>query len=143
MIQNISKYDGAIVKTIGDAIMGIFLLPVNAVLYAIQVQKEIKELNEKEYGENVIILKVGIHSGPVLAVNQNEKLDYFGKTVNLAARVEGKCKGGDIVITSTLYENEAVKELIEKEKIKMEIFESNLKGFEESSELVRLILSEQ
>lgn len=142
LIQNISKYDGAIVKTIGDAIMGIFLLPVNAVLYAIQVQKEIKELNKKEYGENVIILKVGIHGGPVLAVNQNEKLDYFGKTVNLAARVEGKCKGGDIVITRTLYENEAVKELIIKEKIKIEVFESNLKGFEESSELVRLILSE-
>ena len=92
------------------------------------------------YGENVIILKVGIHVGPVLAVNQNDKLDYFGKTVNLAARVEGKCKGGDIVITRTLYENEKVKELIQKEKIQIEVFESNLKGFEESSELVRLIL---
>lgn len=140
LIRNITKYDGAIVKTIGDAIMAIFLLPVNAVLYAIQIQKEIKELNQREYGENVIILKVGIHAGPVLAVNQNEKLDYFGKTVNLAARVEGKCKGGDIVITRTLYENEKVKELIQKEKIQIEIFESNLKGFEESSELVRLVL---
>ncbi len=140
LIQNITKYDGAIVKTIGDAIMAIFFLPVNAVLYAIQIQKELKELNKKEYGENVIILKVGIHVGPVLAVNQNDKLDYFGKTVNLAARVEGKCKGGDIVITRTLYENEKVKELIQKEKIQIEVFESNLKGFEESSELVRLIL---
>ena len=140
LIRNITKYDGEIVKTTGDAIMGIFLLPVNAVLYAIQIQKEIKELNQREYGENVIILKIGIHSGPVLAVNQNDKLDYFGKTVNLAARVEGKCKGGDIVITRTLYENEKVKELIQKEKIQIEIFESNLKGFEESSELVRLVL---
>ncbi|MBP7281025.1 MAG: adenylate/guanylate cyclase domain-containing protein [Leptospiraceae bacterium] len=140
LIQNITKYDGAIVKTIGDAIMAIFYLPVNAVLYSIQIQKELKELNKKEYGENVIVLKVGIHTGPVLAVNQNEKLDYFGKTVNLAARVEGKCKGGDIVITKVLYENEQVKELIKKENIQIEIFESNLKGFEESSELVRLIL---
>ncbi len=140
LIQNITKYDGAIVKTIGDAIMGIFFLPVNAVLYAIQIQKELKELNSKSYEGKGIILKVGIHAGSVLAVNQNDKLDYFGKTVNLAARVEGKCKGGDIVITRTLYENEAVKELIGKEKIQIEIFESNLKGFEESSELVRLIL---
>ena len=140
LTQNISKYDGAIVKTIGDAIMGIFLLPVNAVLYAIQVQKEINELNKTEYGENVIILKIGIHAGPVLAVNQNEKLDYFGKTVNLAARVEGKCKGGDIVITKNLFENNAIQNLIKEEKIKIEFFESNLKGFEENSELVRLIL---
>ncbi len=140
LIQNITKYDGAIVKTIGDAIMGIFFLPVNAVLYAIQIQKELKELNSKSYEGKGIILKVGIHAGSVLAVNQNDKLDYFGKTVNLAARVEGKCKGGDIVITRTLYENETVKELIGKEKIQIEIFESNLKGFEESSELVRLIL---
>lgn len=140
LIKNIPKFDGAIVKTIGDAIMGIFLLPVNAVLYAIQIQRELKELNQKEFGENVIILKVGIHTGPVLAVNQNEKLDYFGKTVNLAARVEGKCKGGDIVITRSMYENDEIKKVIEKEKIKIEIFESNLKGFEESSELVRLIL---
>lgn len=140
LIRNISKFDGAIVKTIGDAIMGVFLLPVNAVSYALQIQRELRELNKKEYGENVIVLKVGIHSGPVLAVNQNEKLDYFGKTVNLAARVEGKCKGGDIVITKVMYEDNDVKSLLVKEKIQTEIFSSNLKGFEESSELVRLIL---
>lgn len=116
LIENITKYDGAIVKTIGDAIMAIFFLPVNAVLYAIQVQKEIKDLNKKNMERMLLILKVGIHIGSVLAVNQNEKLDYFGKTVNLAARVEGKCKGGDIVITKLLYENEQVKELIKKRK---------------------------
>jgi adenylate cyclase len=141
LIRNIQKYDGAIVKTIGDAIMGIFLLPINAVLYSIQIQKEIADLNKKEYGgEKLIILKIGIHAGPVLAVNQNDKLDYFGKTVNMAARVEGKCNGGDIVITKSLYENEKVKELITSQHLKIEMFESDMKGFEGSSELVRIIL---
>ncbi len=141
LIRNIQKFDGAIVKTIGDAIMAIFLLPINAVLYSIQVQKEIADLNKNEYGgEKLVVLKIGIHAGSVLAVNQNDKLDYFGKTVNLAARVEGKCIGGDIVITKSLFENEAIKDLINSNNYQIEMFESNMKGFEGSSELVRIIL---
>ena len=36
-----------------------------------------------------LLLKIGIHEGPCLAVMLNDRLDYFGQTVNIAARVQG------------------------------------------------------
>ena len=36
-----------------------------------------------------LLLKIGIHEGPCLAVNLNERQDYFGQTVNIASRVQG------------------------------------------------------
>jgi class 3 adenylate cyclase len=46
---------------------------------------QIRRFNESA-GEELITLKIGAHVGPCLAVTLNERLDYFGRTVNLAAR---------------------------------------------------------
>lgn len=47
-------------------------------------------------------LKAGLRSGPGLAINQNVRLDCFGTTVNIAARLCALCHGGDLVLSSTL-----------------------------------------
>ena len=85
--QRISSADGAIVKTIGDAVMAVFLDPAKAIMAAFEIHRAIMEDNNKR-GEPKLILKVGIHHGPSIVVNQNEMLDYFGTTANLAARVQ-------------------------------------------------------
>ena len=43
-----------------------------------------------------------VHCGPCIAVTLNDRLDYFGQTVNLAARLQGESRGGDIVISETM-----------------------------------------
>ena len=135
LFKYISQFNGAIVKTIGDAVMAVFLNPKDAVNYSIKVHEEIEKLNIN-YGEDLLQLKIGIHFGPALVVNMNDRLDYFGSTVNLAARTEGQCKGKDIVISKKIYDIPDVKDIIK--EYEYEKFESELKGFTESQVLVRI-----
>ena len=135
LFKYISEFNGAIVKTIGDAVMAVFLNPKDAVNYSLKVHEEIEKLNKK-YGEDLLQLKIGIHFGPALVVNMNDRLDYFGSTVNLAARTEGQCKGKDIVITKKIYDIPDVKDLLI--EFEIEKFESELKGFAEAQYLVRI-----
>lgn len=79
------RYNGAIVKTIGDAVMGAF---ADAIRAAIDIQAEIKDFNAKS-GTEPIVVKAGVHVGPCISVTLNERLDYFGGTVNMASRLQG------------------------------------------------------
>lgn len=79
---------GAVVKTIGDAVMATFTTPDRAVAAALRMREAMERLNA-ERGSDDLLLKIGIHEGPCLAVVLNEHQDYFGSTVNIAARVQG------------------------------------------------------
>jgi class 3 adenylate cyclase len=50
--------------------------------------------------EGGLALKIGVHEGPCLAVMLNDRQDYFGQTVNIAARVQGLCQPRFIFTTS-------------------------------------------
>ena len=83
---------GAVVKTIGDAVMASFATPAPALEAAMVMNREIAKVGELE-------LKIGLHAGPCIAVDLNERLDYFGQTVNIAARVQGIAGSRQIVCT--------------------------------------------
>ena len=123
----ITEQDGAIVKTIGDAVMAVFRRPVAAVLAVSQAQKELASPN---YG-NPLTLKAGIHTGPCIAVTLNDRLDYFGSTVNLAARLEGLSSGSDVIVSRTLYDDPEFAGLIEAGEFQTEAFDITVKGFDE------------
>ena len=79
---------GAIVKTIGDAVMATFPTPDRAVAAALRMREAMSDLGDaRNHGD--LMLKIGIHEGPCLAVMLNDRQDYFGQTVNIAARVQG------------------------------------------------------
>lgn len=88
---------GAIVKTIGDAVMATFANPADASRAALDMLNEIEGFNATITDE--IILKIGIHRGPSIVVNLNDRLDYFGQTVNIAARVQGLASAGEIFMS--------------------------------------------
>jgi class 3 adenylate cyclase/Zn finger protein HypA/HybF involved in hydrogenase expression len=135
----VAKHDGAIVKTIGDAIMAVFVDPVNAIRALLAAQKEMM----KRFNDPKLKLKAGVHYGPCIAVNLNDKIDYFGTTVNLAARLEGQSDERGIVVTPDVLNDFGVKEWMKKEgwKLKMEMFEASLKGFdEETFKLARIAM---
>jgi len=134
----ITEQDGAIVKTIGDAVMAVFRRPVAAVLAVSQAQKE---LASPGYG-NPLTLKAGIHTGPCIAVTLNDRLDYFGSTVNLAARLEGLSSGSDVIVSRTLYDDPEFAGLLEAGDFQTEAFDIAVKGFdEEQFELWRVRFS--
>ena len=103
----VRRHDGAVVKTIGDAVMAAFASPVDALDAALSIQGDIAAFNRTlavsgDGGEIAIVVKLGLHMGPCIAVTLNERLDYFGRTVNLAARLGGESRGGDIVVSEAM-----------------------------------------
>jgi class 3 adenylate cyclase len=89
---------GAIVKTIGDAVMATFPTPDRALAAALRMREAMRELNAQRAGED-LLLKIGIHEGPCLAVMLNDRQDYFGQTVNIASRVQ-KLASSPVIIAS-------------------------------------------
>lgn len=103
LFEVVDYHNGAVIKTIGDAIMATFTSPADGLKAAVSMQEKMYDFNRRiESVDNQLILKVGIHAGPCISVNLNDRNDYFGTTVNTAARVEGLSKGNDIVFTSSL-----------------------------------------
>jgi adenylate cyclase len=121
----ITRHNGAIVKTIGDAVMAVFSDPAEAVEACLQIREDIAKLNTK-LGEQKLIIKMGLHCGACIAITANDIIDYFGSTVNIAARVQGVSTGGDIVMTDTVGQSAGVAELLQ--DFPCEQFEVNLKG---------------
>jgi len=100
----VRRHDGAVIKTIGDAVMAAFSDPTLAVRAALDVQRNVATFNRGHGGEagEDIVIKLGLHAGPCIAVNLNDRLDYFGSAVNLAARLPGESHGTDVVISAEL-----------------------------------------
>lgn len=50
-----------------------------------------------------------MHTGPVIVVNLNDRIDYFGNTVNIAARIQGQVQSHSVSFSKEIYEDEAVR----------------------------------
>jgi class 3 adenylate cyclase len=96
MAEVIRRCAGGIVKTIGDAVMAAFPRSIEAVRAALEIQAGFAAADQP-LGQ--IEVKLGLHRGPTIAVTSNRMLDYFGRTVNLAARVQGKSGPREILMT--------------------------------------------
>ena len=99
----IGRHHGGIVKTIGDSVMAVFSNCADACAAAQQMFEGIAAANKKFPDENQLVLKAGLHVGPCLAVNANERLDYFGTTVNLAARLADFSRGGELAVSDEVF----------------------------------------
>jgi class 3 adenylate cyclase len=98
MTEAVIEHHGAVVKTMGDAVMASFTSAVDAVAAAIRMIERCRE----RHGELGLGAKLGVAAGPCLAVRANDRIDFFGTTVNLAARLQAKAGGGQIVLTEEL-----------------------------------------
>ena len=130
------EHNGAIVKTIGDAIMAAFADPAEALKAAIGVQLRIAEFNATLQG-TAIRIKLGLHEGPCIAVTLNDRLDYFGSTVNLAARLQDQSRGDDIVLSREMAEEPGVAGLLAAMTPTQEW--ATLKGFDQPVEFLRVV----
>lgn len=146
LAATIREHDGALVKTIGDAVMAAFSTPEQAVQAALEIRDRIGGFNagyraetaaEGDAVDVAIVLKMGLHGGRCIAVNLNDRLDYFGSTVNLAARLQGRCRGGEVILSQTLADDPAVAPLLLGRNLRQEAAE--LKGFDRPMPFVRLL----
>jgi class 3 adenylate cyclase len=105
LLDIVASEGGAVVKTIGDAVMATFPTPDRAVAAALRMRDAMEGLNAEHKDEN-LALKIGIHEGPCLAVSLNDRQDYFGQTVNIAARVQSRADSRAILATGSVIDDE-------------------------------------
>jgi len=117
LLEIISSEKGAVVKTIGDAVMATFIKPEHAIVAGLRMRSAMDALNAARGTEDLVV-KIGIHEGPCLAVMLNERQDYFGQTVNIAARVQSLSTSQEMHITGPVIESPAVAGILEREAIK-------------------------
>ena len=116
LLEIISSEKGAVVKTIGDAVMATFNRPEQALAAGLRIRAAMEKLNI-ERGTRDLVVKIGIHEGSCLAVMLNERQDYFGQTVNIAARVQGLSTSHAIHVTGSVIDAPAVTAILDKEAI--------------------------
>jgi len=133
--QVVASEDGAVVKTMGDAVMAAFRRPVSAVRAIWNVQKELTAR-----GVPPLTIKVGVHHGPCIVVNLNDRLDYFGSTVNVAARLPHFSAGGELILSSEIRNDPEVIEFLEQKAPVNSVsrFQGNVRGYDANMEMWRV-----
>ena len=126
--EAIAAAGGSVVKTMGDAVMAVFRRPAEALQAMVAAQER---LAAPPAGERPLWLKVAIQYGPVIAINANDRLDYFGTQVNLAARMVELSSGEDMVLGESVFRDQEVAAVLAASGLQAEPFNASLKGFDQ------------
>ena len=124
----VREYDGTIVKTIGDGLHVAFNAPDHAFHAAIAIETAVSNWRSQESGIDVAV-RIGLHTGSSISVNLNGRLDYYGSSVNMAARLEGQGQSGEITMSEAFVNDAAVASLLSHDATRNTSVE--LKGFDE------------
>lgn len=140
VMQNVIRTNrGGIVKTIGDAVMAVFFSAPEALECCFEIQKAFVNLWHHRPQMATMVVKLGFHRGPCIAVNFNNRIDYFGTTVNIAARIQNESRGGDIVFFEELSGDPAIQRVLAKYTFQTESVTATLKGIAGETHLLRII----
>jgi len=132
MERLVREHGGAIVKTIGDAVMAVFTDPGQALRTAVEMIEAFDNMETATRLKNAVVVKIGVHHGPCIAVTLNERIDYFGTTVNIAARVQGLSDGRDVMASGTIYDETNASDYVREKGWADEPFTTSLKGLKSS-----------
>ena len=136
--QAVGRGGGAVIKTMGDGVMCAFYRLDDALSTAIELQRQVGAWCRDLGIDPPLTLKVGVHHGPAIAMTANDHLDYFGRTVNLAARVADQSHGGDVVVLRDVLDQSACGA---QDDITTESFTARLRGRPGEERLVRLTVA--
>ena len=128
----VAAENGAVVKTIGDAVMATFPTPDRAMAAALKMREALKDW------KGDLLLKIGIHEGPCLAVSLNDRQDYFGRTVNIAARVQGLATSRSIFATRRVVTDRAASKLLQSSGIAATPEKRSLRGIAKQVEIFEI-----
>jgi len=137
----VTRTQGSLVKTIGDAVMATFARSADAVVAARDMIDAFDRFNTESRAKSDVIVKIGIHAGPCIAVALNDRLDYFGGAVNLAARIQGLSDGRDLMMSAELLDEPGVRRAIPETGWTVEEFSIGLKGIEGERKVLKIAKS--
>jgi len=137
LIAAVTAEGGAVVKTIGDAVMATFPTAERALRSAMRMREAMRRINE-ERGSEDLALNIGLHEGPCLAVMLDERQDYFGQTVNIASRVQDLAEPTAILATKPVAENAEVARLVGDAGYRLASKHLSLRGVSETFEIYEI-----
>lgn len=100
----VAAHRGAVVKTIGDAVMATFGDPADAV----RASHKIHDTFHPARADTPIRLRISLNTGPCIAVRLNANADFFGGTVNVAAKLQALAEGHQIAMSEATYRGSGV-----------------------------------
>ncbi len=130
---------GAVVKTVGDAVMATFTEPADGLRAAIAMVARLEAHNRS--ASTALGLRVGLHRGPAISVTLNDQVDYFGQTVNIAARVEGLASAGEVALSEEVFRDPAVAAMLEGRPV--ERVKGLMKGVQDEIPVYRLRVDDE
>ncbi|HKE37208.1 MAG TPA: DUF5939 domain-containing protein [Candidatus Baltobacteraceae bacterium] len=131
----IARHDGTIVKTIGDAVMAAFSDPADCFAAAIELDTAVMGIR----CEGVPLrLRAGFHSGPCIAMRANDRIDYFGTNVNLAARLQSLAGAGEVTMARSDAEIPAIAQRLAELGATISAEALAIKGFAQPMDVVRV-----
>jgi class 3 adenylate cyclase len=139
----VNRFEGVVVKTMGDGIMAVFTANVRAIEAALAAHQVLEDFNRERAlsGDERLALKIGIHAGPSIVVTLNDRLDCFGSTVNVAARVSDLVRGTETVFTRPVQADPKVQAVVDSSGYAVREFHSNVKGLDQPLTLFCLMKS--
>ncbi|MCB1179374.1 MAG: adenylate/guanylate cyclase domain-containing protein, partial [Leptospiraceae bacterium] len=118
LIDVIKNNGGYVIKTIGDAVMASFMRSDDSIKSVYEVFEEFDKYNESKGSNEKVSLKIGVHSGPAILVNLNDRIDYFGTTVNKAARIQSLSNSENFCVSEEIFGQPEIKELLKQNGVK-------------------------
>ena len=128
LIESIKKYNGVIIKHIGDAIFAKFNLIDDAINASTEIQKNLCHRNQSQKKDKQIQVRIGLHEGNVVEKDN----DLFVHNVNLCSRIEGSAIPGSIAISKEALDNSTQK------NITRSYGHVKLKNIKEPTELLKI-----
>jgi len=113
-------------------VMATFPMPDRAMAAALKMREALKDL------KGDLLLKIGIHEGPCLAVSLNDRQDYFGRTVNIAARVQGLATSRSIFATRRVVSDSKASKLLQSNGIAATPEKRSLRGIANQFEIFEI-----
>jgi class 3 adenylate cyclase len=133
-------HNGMVVKTTGDGVLAAFRSWIDAVRSALAVQTNITDFNRTHAAGDAdrrVAIKLGVHAGRSVRLELQNGFDYFGSTVNLAARLRSESRDGDVVLSDVVAGHPGVRLLLAALPTREESLP--LRGFDRPIRLVRVL----
>ena len=145
LFRAIEQHHGRVVKTVGDCVMAAFDLPSDATRAGFDCITALRTLRDADGNKPGVRLKVGVHTGSCLAIEANDNVDYFGRTVNIAARVESLAAPDELVLSWAVMAAPDVKGVVDELKAQghaVRADQKKVKGIDVDVEIVRIAVAE-
>jgi adenylate cyclase len=137
VIKLLESHGGSLVKTIGDAVMAVFSDDLDGLVASLAILDEFERFRDAHAHRQQTHIKLGLFGGPCYVVTANGILDYFGQSVNIAARLQAQAESGELVVESSLADRALAKRILSPANV-LERYEAHLKGVDQPIAAVRI-----